>query len=62
MDIMNKIKSTKLDTKNNLCIKTIDMHTAGEPLRVIISGYPEIKGSSILEKRTYVKDNLDYLR
>lgn len=62
MDIMNRIKSSKLDTKNNLCIKTIDMHTAGEPLRVIISGYPEIKGSSILEKRTYVKDNLDYLR
>lgn len=43
-------------------IKTIDMHTGGEPLRVIIDGYPKIKGETILQKRNYVKDNLDYLR
>jgi len=43
-------------------IKTIDMHTGGEPLRVIIDGYPEIKGKTILEKRNYVKENLDHLR
>ncbi|XP_046845516.1 trans-L-3-hydroxyproline dehydratase-like [Xenia sp. Carnegie-2017] len=38
------------------------MHTGGEPLRIILSGYPEIKGKSILEKRRYVKENLDYIR
>ncbi len=43
-------------------IKTIDMHTGGEPLRVIIDGYPTIEGNTILEKRNYVKENLDYLR
>jgi trans-L-3-hydroxyproline dehydratase len=45
-----------------LKIKTIDVHTAGEPLRIILEGLPEIKGSTILEKRKYMKENLDYLR
>jgi proline racemase len=43
-------------------IKTIDMHTGGEPLRVIVSGFPEVKGNSILEYRRYIKENYDYLR
>lgn len=43
-------------------IKCIDMHTGGEPLRVVVDGFPEIKGNSILEKRNYVRDNHDYLR
>ncbi|MCX7876428.1 MAG: proline racemase family protein [Melioribacteraceae bacterium] len=43
-------------------IETIDAHTAGEPLRIILSGFPEIKGKTILEKRKYFKENYDYLR
>lgn len=43
-------------------IKTIEMHTGGEPLRVIIDGFPELKGNSVLEYRNYVKENYDYLR
>jgi trans-L-3-hydroxyproline dehydratase len=43
-------------------IKTIDMHTGGEPLRVILEGYPEIKGNTVLAKRQYLKENLDHLR
>lgn len=61
MRILQKIKNSKIK-KDFLKLKTIDMHTGGEPLRVIIDGYPEIKGDSILEKRNYVKNNLDYLR
>ena len=45
-----------------LKIKTVEMHTGGEPLRVLMNGLPEIKGSTILEKRRYFKDNLDYIR
>ncbi|MCL1147612.1 proline racemase family protein [Shewanella marinintestina] len=41
---------------------TIDAHTEGEPLRIIVSGYPEIKGATILEKRQYVLENLDVYR
>ncbi len=43
-------------------IKTIDMHTGGEPLRVIVDGFPELKGSNVLEYRRDVKDNHDHLR
>ncbi len=43
-------------------IKTIDMHTGGEPLRIFVDGLPEIKGNTILEKRRYFRDNLDYIR
>lgn len=43
-------------------IKTIDMHTGGEPLRVVIDGYPPILGNSVLEKRRYCKNSLDEYR
>ena len=43
-------------------ISTVEMHTGGEPLRIIISGYPEIKGDTILAKRRYLRENLDHIR
>jgi len=49
-------------TETILKIKTIDAHTAGEPLRIIIEGLPEIQGKTILEKRKYMKENFDHLR
>ena len=45
-----------------LRIKTIDMHTGGEPLRVIVDGFPALEGNSILEYRNFVKENYDHLR
>jgi proline racemase len=48
--------------KNWLKINTIDTHTAGEPLRIILDGLPELKGDTILEKRKFMKENLDHLR
>ena len=48
--------------KDWLQIKTIDMHTGGEPLRVIVDGFPELRGNNVLEYRRYCKDNYDYLR
>ncbi|KAF8797226.1 Trans-L-3-hydroxyproline dehydratase like protein [Argiope bruennichi] len=38
------------------------MHTGGEPLRIITSGLPDLKGSTILEKRVYAKQHLDHYR
>lgn len=43
-------------------IDVIDMHTGGEPLRIITEGYPSIEGKTILEKRRYVSKHLDHLR
>lgn len=48
--------------KDWLQIKTIDMHTAGEPLRVILDGFPELHGNSVLEYRRYCKTHHDDLR
>ncbi|WP_040984421.1 proline racemase family protein [Oceanobacillus jeddahense] len=41
---------------------TVDTHTAGEPLRIITDGIPEIKGETQLEKRAYCMEHLDDLR
>ncbi len=43
-------------------IYTIDAHTEGEPLRVIVGGLPEPKGNSVPERRRFIKDNFDDLR
>src|SRR5690349_14892609 len=43
-------------------ITTIDAHTAGEPLRIITGGFPDLPGSTILEKRHYARQHYDHLR
>jgi trans-L-3-hydroxyproline dehydratase len=60
----NKLNSfiNWIPPENWLKIKTIDAHTAGEPLRIVLSGLPDIKGETILEKRKFLKENYDYLR
>ncbi|MEQ6123105.1 proline racemase family protein [Pseudotenacibaculum sp. MALMAid0570] len=59
----NIINNTEFQPPQNwLQIKTIDMHTGGEPLRVIVDGFPELKGNSVLEYRRYCKEQYDYLR
>ncbi|HWK69165.1 MAG TPA: proline racemase family protein [Rhizobiaceae bacterium] len=39
-----------------------DMHTGGEPVRIVTGGYPAIPKGTILEKRAFVRDHLDHLR
>jgi len=43
-------------------ITTIDLHTGGEPLRVIVDGLPPIEGRNVLEKRRYFREHYDHLR
>jgi len=43
-------------------ITTIDMHTGGEPLRVVVDGLPPIEGRNVLEKRRYFREHYDHLR
>ncbi|MFN0727984.1 proline racemase family protein [Polaribacter gochangensis] len=56
------LKTNFTPQKDWLQIKTIDMHTGGEPLRVIVDGFPELKGNSVLEYRRFCKENYDDLR
>lgn len=58
--MLNKLK-LKPPNKSGV-FKTIEMHTGGEPLRIILDGIPEIKGMTILEKRKYFSENYDYIR
>ncbi|MDF1575465.1 MAG: proline racemase family protein [Bacteroidales bacterium] len=58
-----KLKKVKWDPPGHwLRISTMDMHTGGEPLRILLDGYPEIKGGSVLEMRKYFRDHLDHIR
>jgi proline racemase len=43
-------------------IRTIDAHTAGEPLRLIVDGFPRIEGRTVLEQREFVREHYDHLR
>ena len=58
---IKKLKDWKAP-KDWIEIQTIDVHTCGEPLRIIISGFPKLKGKTLLEKRAYAKNNFDQLR
>jgi len=42
--------------------RTIDAHAAGEPLRLIVDGWPEPVGTTILARREYAKKRQDALR
>jgi trans-L-3-hydroxyproline dehydratase len=39
-----------------------DMHTAGEPVRIVTAGYPPLEGDTILAKRRFVREHLDHIR
>ena len=43
-------------------IKCIDAHTEGEPLRIILSGYPQLNGNTILAQRRELEKHHDALR
>lgn len=60
---MSKYKTNSFTPPANwLSIKTIDMHTGGEPLRVILDGFPPLEGESVLDYRNYIKKHHDKLR
>lgn len=43
-------------------LTVVDLHTAGEPFRIVTSGFPTIQGGTIREKNVFVEKNLEYLR
>jgi trans-L-3-hydroxyproline dehydratase len=52
----------KSDQEDFLTINTLECHTGGEPLRIITSGFPDLKGKSILAMRDDCLHNHDDLR
>ena len=45
-----------------LRVRTIDAHAGGEPLRLIVDGFPPTRGNTMLEKREWVRRHADHLR
>jgi len=43
-------------------ISTVDAHTAGEPVRLVLSGLPPVLGKTMVEKKHYVRNHLDHFR
>lgn len=50
------------DAGMKAALSVVDMHTAGEPLRIVTAGYPPIPAGTILQKRAWVRDHVDHLR
>ncbi|KAK1671789.1 proline racemase [Colletotrichum godetiae] len=42
-------------------IRTVEMHTAGEPARIVYAGYPDIPGT-LLEQRSLAQSHHDHIR
>jgi trans-L-3-hydroxyproline dehydratase len=45
-----------------LKILSIDAHAAGAPLRLVVDGFPAVRGKTMMEKRAWVKRHADHLR
>jgi proline racemase len=54
--------NTRPLTEQATVITTIDAHAAGEPLRIVTGGLPELHGETILERRRYMQQHYDSLR
>jgi len=51
-----------IETTIETAIETVEMHTGGEPVRIVTAGYPAVEGATILDKRRYAAEHLDRLR
>lgn len=54
--------ATETRRERTLTVQTMDLHCAGEPLRIIRSGFPDVPELPALERRQWVLDNADYVR
>jgi trans-L-3-hydroxyproline dehydratase len=43
-------------------VATVDAHAEGEPLRVILAGFPALDGGTVLDRRRFARETLDHLR
>src|SRR5262249_24154770 len=45
-----------------MILSTVEMHTGGEPTRIIVDGWPRFVGKTLLDKRREAKEQVDHLR
>ncbi|KAJ7755522.1 proline racemase, partial [Mycena metata] len=59
MDVFNTLVEHNPATRT---IKVVDMHTSGEPTRIVVNGYPHLEGNTLLEKRRCAREKHDDIR
>ena len=45
-----------------MILSTVEMHTGGEPTRIVVDGWPKFSGRTLLDKRREAKERFDHLR
>jgi proline racemase len=55
-------RRTKPSRRTRLTIQTLDLHCAGEPLRIVRSGFPDVPHLPVLERRAWVREHVDHVR
>ena len=45
-----------------MILSTVEMHTGGEPTRIVVDGWPAFAGRTLLDKRREAKERFDHLR
>jgi trans-L-3-hydroxyproline dehydratase len=45
-----------------MILSTVEMHTGGEPTRIVVDGWPRLTGKTLLDKRREAKERYDQLR
>ena len=43
-------------------LNTVEVHTGGEPFRIVTNGFPRLTGKTIVERRAWIQENADELR
>lgn len=56
MDYLPKIK------KAEKTFLAVDSHTMGEPTRIILQGFPELQGKTMMERKQFLENNYDHYR
>jgi trans-L-3-hydroxyproline dehydratase len=45
-----------------MIVSTVEMHTGGEPTRIIVEGWPKLTAATLLDKRREARERHDHLR
>jgi len=60
--IISALKAFPVRENYEKVFSVIDSHTAGEPTRVIVDGFPDIPGTTMAEKKEYIVKHYDDYR
>ncbi|KAK7006172.1 proline racemase [Favolaschia claudopus] len=59
---MDVFHTLLVDQPTTRTVQVIDMHTSGEPTRIVVKGYPKLEGETLLEMRRCAREKHDDIR